>query len=81
VVVQNVRSFLAGQPVSARYEGYSACPIPTGYCKLMLAEFDYYHKPTMTFPFDQAKPGFSMWVLKKYLLPRLYWNRILKGRA
>lgn len=47
----------------------------------MLAEFDYYHKPTMTFPFDQAKPGFSMWVLKKYLLPRLYWNRILKGRA
>jgi hypothetical protein len=54
---------------------------PTGYGKLMLAEFDYSYKPTMTFPFDQAKPRFSMWVLKKYLLPWLYWNRILKGRA
>jgi sulfide:quinone oxidoreductase len=25
----------------ARYRGYSACPIPTAYGKLMLAEFDY----------------------------------------
>lgn len=28
------------QPVTDQYDGYSACPIPTQYGKLMLAEFD-----------------------------------------
>jgi len=81
VVVKNILSFLDKQPLDARYEGYSACPIPTGYGKLMLAEFDYSNRPKMTFPFDQAKPRWSMWILKKYVLPWLYWHRILTGKA
>ncbi len=81
VVVQNVFSFLKDQPVTATYKGYSACPIPTKYGKLMLAEFDYTNKPTMTFPFNQAKPRWSMWLLKTKVLPWLYWNKILKGTA
>lgn len=81
VVVSNVLAVLKGQHVNAQYTGYSACPIPTQYGKLMLAEFDYSNKPTMTFPFDQTKPRTSMWILKKHLLPWLYWNKILKGTA
>jgi sulfide:quinone oxidoreductase len=81
VVVSNVLSYLKNEPLKATYSGYSACPIPTKYGKLMLAEFDYSNKPTMTFPFNQAIPRTSMWVLKKYLLPWLYWNKILKGTA
>jgi sulfide:quinone oxidoreductase len=65
---------------SLEYTGYSSCPIVTGYGKLMLAEFDYNSEPMETFPFNQAKERWSMWVLKKYLLPWLYWNRILTGR-
>ena len=64
-----------------QYDGYSACPIPTQYGKLMLAEFDYSNTPKMTFPFDQTVPRWSMWLLKKYVLPWLYWNRILTGKA
>ncbi|MBK8621583.1 MAG: NAD(P)/FAD-dependent oxidoreductase [Saprospiraceae bacterium] len=79
VVVQNVLSFVRNEPLKAEYTGYSACPIPTQYGKLMLAEFDYTNKPTMTFPFDQTKPKRSMWILKKNVLPWLYWNKILKG--
>jgi sulfide:quinone oxidoreductase len=79
VVVQNVLSFVRKEPLTAEYSGYSACPIPTQYGKLMLAEFDYTNKPTMTFPFDQTKPKRSMWILKKNVLPWLYWNKILKG--
>ena len=30
--------------LTASYDGYSACPIPTQYGKLMLAEFDYTNK-------------------------------------
>ena len=81
VVVQNVLAVLANRPLTGEYTGYSACPIPTQYGKLMLAEFDYSNKPTMTFPFDQAKPRWSMWILKTKLLPWLYWNKILKGTA
>lgn len=81
VVVDNIIAYLQGKPVEKEYHGYSACPIPTQYGKLMLAEFDYSNKPTMTFPFDQAKPRWTMWILKKYILPWLYWNKILKGTA
>lgn len=81
VVVSNLLAVIDNKPLTAKYEGYSACPIPTSYGKLMLAEFDYSNKPTMTFPIDQAKPRWSMWILKTKILPWLYWNKILKGTA
>lgn len=81
VVVQNVLAVLANQPMTGDYTGYSACPIPTQYGKLMLAEFDYTNTPKMTFPFDQTKPRWTMWILKTKVLPWLYWNKILKGTA
>jgi sulfide:quinone oxidoreductase len=81
VIVDNVLSFLENKKLGAKYNGYSACPIPTQYGKLMLAEFDYTNRPTMTFPFDQAKPRWSMWLLKTKILPWLYWNKILSGKA
>ena len=81
VVVNNILAVLNNDTPKAEYDGYSACPIPTQYGKLMLAEFDYSNKPKMTFPFDQAKPRWSMWLLKTKILPWLYWNKILKGTA
>lgn len=81
VVVENLLAVLDGKTLSASYTGYSACPIPTQYGKLMLAEFDYSNTPTMTFPIDQTKPRRTMWFMKKYVLPWLYWNKILKGTA
>lgn len=79
VLVKNLLSLMQGNALAEKYTGYGSCPIITGYGKLILAEFDYDNKPTETFPFDQSKPRWSMWVLKKYILPRLYWNKILKG--
>jgi sulfide:quinone oxidoreductase len=29
---------------------------------------------------DTAKEQWSMWILKKYGLPWLYWNRMMKGK-
>lgn len=81
VVVTNLLEVMDHKSVTASYDGYSACPIPTQYGKLMLAEFDYSNKPKMTFPFDQAKPRWTMWLLKTKVLPWLYWNKILKGTA
>jgi sulfide:quinone oxidoreductase len=81
VVVENLLAVMENKTPTARYEGYSACPIPTEYGKLMLAEFDYSNTPTMTFPINQAKPNWPMWILKTKVLPWLYWNKILKGTA
>ncbi len=81
VMVEHIMAYLNGTTSKASYDGYSACPIPTQYGKLMLAEFDYSNKPKMTFPINQAKPRWTMWLLKKFVLPWLYWNKILQGKA
>lgn len=80
VLVSNLRSVMKGKSMSASYDGYSSCPIITGYNKLVLAEFDYNNQPVETFPFDQSKERWSMYQMKKYLLPYLYWNQILPGK-
>lgn len=80
VAARNVLNALAGQPLDASYDGYTSCPLVTGYNRLILAEFDYDLTPRETFPFDQSKERYSMYVLKKDLLPKLYWHGMLKGR-
>ncbi len=80
VVVRNLVSALHGSTLKARYDGYTSCPLVTGYGKMVLAEFDYDHKPKETFPFDQSKERGSMYLFKKYGLPYLYWNAMLKGK-
>lgn len=65
----------------AYYNGYSSCPLLTGYGKLVLAEFDYDNNPMPSFPIDTTKERYSMYLLKKYGLPFLYWNLMLKGLA
>ena len=67
-------------PVNGTYNGYTSCPLVTGYGKLVLAEFDYDKEPDESFPFDQTKERYSMYALKAYGLPRMYWNGMLKGR-
>lgn len=79
VLVQNLVSAIRGEALTARYDGYTSCPLVTGYGKLVLAEFDYEGTPRETFPFDQSKERLSMYLLKAYALPRLYWNGMLRG--
>lgn len=81
VVVENLLAMIQKQPLTASYNGYTSCPLVTGYGKLVLAEFDYNNTPQETFPFDQSKERWTMYMLKQRLLPWLYWNRILPGKA
>ena len=81
VLVENLLSAMTGATLRAQYDGYGSCPLITGYGKLILAEFNYENKSTPTFPFDQSKERWSMFILKKYLLPWMYWNRMLQGKA
>lgn len=79
-LVANLEAALAGREPSARYDGYTSCPLVTGYGKLILAEFDYGKQPQESFPFDQSRERYSMYALKAYGLPEFYWNGMLRGR-
>ena len=81
VLASNLLSLMKQEPLTASYGGYTSCPVVTGYDSLVLAEFDYSGQPDETFPFDQAQERFSMFLLKKYGLPALYWHGMLRGRA
>ena len=81
VTVANLLAHRDGQPLSASYDGYSSCPLVTGVGQVILAEFDYEGRPCESFPFNQAKPRYSMYALKAYALPELYWNGMLRGHA
>ena len=79
VLVANLLALLDGQPLDAAYDGYSCCPLITGYGKTIMAEFNYKQEPTPSFPLDPTKERWSMWWIKRKLLPSLYWNRMLTG--
>ena len=81
ILVTNLKAAIGGAPLTAKYDGYTSCPLVTGYGSLVLAEFDYDKNPAETFPFDQSKERWSMWFVKRYLLPFFYWHLMLKGRA
>lgn len=76
----NLMSLISGQPMTMSYHGYTSCPLVTGYGSLILAEFDYDKKPMESFPFNQAEERYSMYALKAYGLPRIYWHGMLRGR-
>jgi sulfide:quinone oxidoreductase len=81
VLVNNLLALINQQSLEHSYTGYTSCPLVTGYGKLVLAEFDYNNQRMETFPFDQSKERWSMYQLKTKVLPWLYWNKILTGKA
>jgi sulfide:quinone oxidoreductase len=80
VTVANVMAAIHKQSLPESYNGYTSCPLVTGYGKLILAEFDYDKQPMESFPFDQGQERYSMYALKAHGLPRMYWHGMLKGR-
>lgn len=82
VLVQNLLSVMDSAQPSASYGGYASCPLTTARNKMLLAEFDYTMQPAPSIPLiNTTRERRDMWLLKRYGLPFMYWNLILKGRA
>lgn len=86
IVVENLIRSIKAQALSPNlYNGYSSCPLVTGYGKMVLAEFDYDKNFTpdpklkQMLVFNSDKEHWRLWMLKKYMLPNLYWNKMMKG--
>lgn len=87
IVVANILKLIEQDGISSmKYNGYSSCPLVTGYGKMVLAEFDYKNNFTpdpelkKMLVFDSSKEHWRLWMLKKYMLPYLYWNKMMKGK-
>ena len=79
VVARNLLHLIKGGALEEGYDGYASCPLTTAFGKALMAEFIYGGKPTPTLPLNPAKERWVNWALKKYFLPHLYWNYMLKG--
>jgi len=79
VLVNNLVLYDQGKELIHKYNGYTSCPLVTGYSKVIMAEFDYDGNPLESFPFDQSKERYSMFLAKKYGIPFMYWNAMLNG--
>lgn len=86
VVVDNLMRLIQKQEATNKsYTGYSSCPLVTGYGKMVLAEFNYKNefipdpKLKQILVFSSHKEHWRLWMLKKHLLPYLYWSKMMKG--
>lgn len=87
IVVDNIDLLIEHHKIGNKsYNGYSSCPLVTDYGKMVLAEFDYANNFTpdpklkSMLISDSSKEHWRLWMLKKYGLPYLYWNKMMKGK-
>jgi len=86
VVCENLIAVMEGKELTAKYDGYTVCPLITSIGTVMLAEFGY--KPdgtgaiaTPSFPLDPTQERWIYWLLKAYLLKPMTVYGMLSGRA
>lgn len=80
VTSRNLLDVIDGKEPTAKYSGYTSCPLVTGNGKLILAEFNGYDlSPYETFPFNQGVERSSMYFLKSNVMNKVYWDLMLKG--
>jgi sulfide:quinone oxidoreductase len=84
VLVENVRRFLAGEPLDASYDGHANCFIETGFKKAMLIDFNYDTEPLPGyFPASAGVPLLAesrVNHLGKLMFQWFYWHVLLPGR-
>ena len=83
-LVRNIRGFLAGEPLSASFDGHTNCFIESGSGKALLIDFNYDTEPvTGRFPGPVGLPLLKesrLNHLGKLAFQQFYWHVLLPGR-
>jgi sulfide:quinone oxidoreductase len=83
IVACNILADISRRPAPYQYDGYGACPLTVENGKVVMAEFTYGGKLSPSLPrwiMDGTRPTWFGWLLKKVLMPTLYFDFMLKGR-
>ncbi|MHA7280588.1 NAD(P)/FAD-dependent oxidoreductase [Arthrobacter sp. MDT2-2] len=83
VLAKNLKAVLKGKEPTSKYNHYSACPFVVSRKTVVFSEFDDKYSPMPTVPGwkNLARERRSTFVVERVVLPKVYWNLILKGRA
>jgi len=82
IVAHNLLADMGVTHGVAHYDGYGSCPLTVERGKIVLAEFGFGGKLLPSFPqwiLKGTEPTRLAWILKKDMLPPLYWHGMLKG--
>jgi len=85
LLTENVRRFLAGEPLDASYDGHANCFIETGFDKALLIDFNYDTEPLpgrypSSFGPMQLLHESRLNHLGKLMFQWMYWHVLLPGR-
>jgi len=84
VLVENIRRFLAGDPLDASFDGHTNCFIETGFHKALLIDFNYDTEPLPGhYPASVGLPLLAesrLNHLGKLMFQWFYWHGLLPGR-
>ncbi|CEM06370.1 unnamed protein product [Vitrella brassicaformis CCMP3155] len=79
-VCENVFGASTAHTLHGHYDGYASCPLVVSKNQCIMAEFNAFTgEPWETFPIDQGKPSYLMHFMKKYVLPVIYWEAMMRG--
>lgn len=83
VLAKNLKAVIKGKKPTAKYNHYSACPFVVSRSTVVFSEFDDKYAPMPTVPKwnSLARERRLTYIVERVLLPKVYWNLILKGRA
>ena len=81
ILVDNLLAARSGRDLT-EYNGYTVAPVATDTHQLVAGEFDRSGAIASSLPsfVDSTKPRRLAWAFDRYVLPQIYWHRILKGR-
>ncbi|CAM3802766.1 NAD(P)/FAD-dependent oxidoreductase [Parendozoicomonas haliclonae] len=75
VITENLSALIQGQPLVAKWSGYTSCPMILDVGHAMLWEFDYSMEPVTALPFEVVDPlseSKLAWVMEKSLIKPVY---------
>ncbi len=84
ILVENIKSFLEGEPLARAFDGHANCFIETGFQKAMLIDFNYDTEPVDGhYPTVVGAPLLKeshLNHLGKLMFQWFYWHSLLPGR-
>ena len=82
VLAQNLADVIKGREPSARYGGYTACPLLTKFGKAVMVEFNWTGKPELTIAcMGATRESYLNWAMKLYMMKPMVMQGMIRGLA
>ena len=82
MLAQNLADVIKGREPSARYGGYTACPLLTKFGKAVMVEFNWTGKPEPTIAcMGATRESYLNWAMKLYMMKPMVMQGMIRGLA